>query len=127
MKVRESKQYEEVNTSRAYLVWVTVGETAALPSVQSSLLFYGITKVVSNGYGPVSLCRGYPCGYKSAGKAHCSKPRSPASCIAIFSSFARVFATALPPVMDLRKHSREESSEVDGPSSLLLFSLREQG
>ena len=110
MKAHESKRYEEMNMSRAYLVWVTVGETAALPSVQSSLLFYGITKVVSNGYGPVSLCRGYPCGYKSAGKAHCGKPCSPTSRIVVFSSFAHVFATALPLVMDLGKRSCEESS-----------------
>jgi len=87
-----------------------MGETVALPSIQSPLLFCGVPKVVSNACGPISLCRGYLCDYKSAGKAHCGKTRSPASCIAIFPSFARVFAAALPPVMDLEKSSREESS-----------------
>ena len=86
MKVRELKQYKEVNMSRAYLVWVIVGENAALPFVQSLLLFYGITKVVSNGCGPVLLCQGYPCGYMSTRKMHCGKHHSPASRIAIFPS-----------------------------------------
>ena len=89
MKVRELKQYKEVNMSRAYLVWVIVGENAALPFVQSLLLFYGITKVVSNGYVPILLCRGYPCGYKSTGKAHCGNPHSPTSHISIFPIFAQ--------------------------------------
>ena len=118
--MRESKRYEEMNMIRAYQVW-TVGETAAPPSVQSPLLFYGITKVVSNGCGPVSLYRGYPCDYKSAGKAHCGKPRSPPSCIASFSYFARVFTASLALVMDLGKCSHEESSEVDGLPSLPLI------
>ena len=123
--MRESKRYEEMNTSRVYLVWVTVGEIVIQSSVQSPLLFCGITKVVSNGVG--LFCSAEVILAAISPKAHCGKPRSPASCIAIFSSFARVFTVALPLVMDLRKRSPKESSKVDGPLSLLSFSLREQG
>ena len=83
--------------------------------------------MVSNGCGPILLCRVYSCGYKSAGKAHCEKPCSPASRIIVFFSFAHVFTATLHLVMDLEKHTREESSEVDGPPSLLPSFLREQG
>ena len=103
-----------------------MGETVALPSIQSPLLFCGVPKVVSNACGPISLCRGYVCGYKSARKVHCGKPRSPTSRIVVFPSFACVFIAALPLVMDLGKRSCEESYEVDGPPSFFLFSLQEQ-
>jgi hypothetical protein len=81
MKACESKRYEEMNTSRAYLVWVTVGRR-----ILGSLVL-----------PPLAL------------------PSSPL--------FAHVFAATLPLVMDLKKHSHEESFEINGPSLLLLFSL----
>ena len=114
-----------MKTCRAYLALVIVWEVVASSSAPSLPLLCRIIKVVSNGRGPSLLAKVIFAAINLL--EWCTVEVSSShflSCLLLLSAHALVIA---PLVMDRRKHLREEFPEVNGPPSLLLSSLQEQG